>query len=185
MPRGKLLRTGVSMPAIQWEAPLAPWAVVNTHSHREEIALENLKRQNFIAYCPMIRRPRSNGRRIATVMRPLFPSYLFVSTGTHFGRWKPILSTYGVRSVVRNGQQIATIDHDFIAHLRAREVDGVIVRPSEPYRIGQSVAIAEGPFGGLMATIIDMNENDRIVVLLDLMNRRTSVSLSIDQVTAA
>jgi transcriptional antiterminator RfaH len=168
----------------QREAPLAPWAVVNTHSHREGIALQNLKRQSFIAYCPMIRRPRSHRRRIATVLRPLFPSYLFVSTGTNFGRWKPILSTYGVRSVVRNGQKVATIDGDFIAHLRAREVDGVIVRPSEPYRIGQSVAIAEGPFGGLVATIIDTNENDRIVVLLDLMSRRTSVTLSIHQVTA-
>lgn len=174
------------MPAIQSEAPFAPWAVVNTHSHREEIALQNLKRQNFIAYCPMIRRPRSYGRRrITTVLRPLFPSYLFVSTGANFGRWKPILSTYGVRSVVRNGQKIATIDDGFIAHLRAREVDGVIVRPSEPYRIGQSVAIAEGPFGGLVATIIDMNENNRVVVLLDLMNRRTSVTLSVHQVTAA
>jgi transcriptional antiterminator RfaH len=170
---------------MQREAPLAPWAVVNTHSHREEIALQNLQRQNFMTYCPMIRRRRSYGRRIATVLRPLFPSYLFVSTGTNFGRWKPILSTYGVRSVVRNGQEIATIDDGFIAHLRAREVDGVIVRPSEPYRIGQSVAIAEGPFGGLMATIIDMNENDRIVVLLKLMNRSTSLTLSIHQVTAA
>jgi transcriptional antiterminator RfaH len=173
------------MPAVRWGAPLAPWAVVNTHSHREETALQNLKRQNFIAYCPMIRRHRSYGRRIASVLRPLFPSYLFVSTGTNFGRWKPILSTYGVRTVVRNGQRIATIDDDFIAHLRAREVDGVVVRPSEPYRIGQSVAIAGGPFGGLMATIIDMNENDRIVVLLDLMNRSTSVTLSTHQVTAA
>jgi transcriptional antiterminator RfaH len=173
------------MPAIHWEAPLAPWAVVNTHAHREGIALQNLKRQNFIAYCPMIRRPRSCGRRITTVLRPLFPSYLFVSTGSNSGRWKPVLSTYGVRSVVRNGQKIAVIDDEFIAHLRAREVDGVIVRPSEPYRIGQSVAIAEGPFGGLTATIIDMNENDRIVVLLDLMNRSTSVTLSIHQVTGA
>lgn len=164
---------------------MAPWAVINTHAHREDIALQNLERQNFIAYCPMIRRPRSYRRRITTVLRPLFPSYLFVSTGTNFGRWKPILSTYGVRSVVRNGQKIAVIDNNFIAHLRAREVDGVIARPSQPYRIGQSVAIAEGPFGGLMATIVDMNENDRIVVLLDFMNRSTSITLSIHQVTAA
>jgi transcriptional antiterminator RfaH len=173
------------MPATQWKAPSAAWAVINTHAHREEIALQNLRRQNFIAYCPMIRRHRSHGRRFTTVLRPLFPSYLFVSTGANFGRWKPILSTYGVRSVVRNGQKIAVIGDDFIAHLRAREVNGAIVHPSEPYRIGQSVAIAEGPFGGLMATIIDMNENDRIVVLLDLMNRSTSVTLSIHQVAAA
>jgi transcriptional antiterminator RfaH len=168
-----------------WQVPVAPWAVINTHPHREEMALGNLKRQGFIAYCPMLRRRRSHGRRITTVLRPLFPSYLFVSTGTKFARWQPILSTYGVRSLVCSGQNIVTICHAFIVQLRAREVDGVIVRPPEPYQIGQTVTIADGPFDGLVATIIHMDEKDRLVVLLDLMNRSTSVTLSAHQVTAA
>jgi transcriptional antiterminator RfaH len=166
------------------QVPAAPWAVVNTHPHREETALENLKRQGFIAYCPMLRRRRSHGRRITPVLRPLFPSYLFVSTGANFARWQPILSTYGVRSLVCSGRNIPTIDDAFIAQIRAREVDGVIVRPPEPYEVGQSVTIADGPFDGLVATIIHMNEKDRLVVLLDLMNRSTSVTLSTHQVTA-
>jgi hypothetical protein len=32
------------------------WAVVNTQPHRERIALENLARQEFDAYCPLIRK---------------------------------------------------------------------------------------------------------------------------------
>jgi transcriptional antiterminator RfaH len=166
-------------------APVAPWAVINTHPHREQIALENLWRQDFIAYCPMLRRRRSHARRVTSVLRPLFPGYLFVSTGTNFGRWRPILSTYGVRSIVRSGQDISCIDHALIASLRDREVDGAIVRPRVPYEIGQSVKIAEGPFDGLVATIIDMDEKNRLVVLLDLMNRSTKVMLGSQQVTAA
>ena len=164
---------------------MAPWAVVNTHPHREQIALENLQRQDFTAYCPMLRRRRSHARRVTSVLRPLFPGYLFVSTGTNFGRWRPILSTYGVRSIVRSGQNISCIDHAFIATLRGREVDGAIVRPLMPYQVGQSVKIADGPFDGLVATVIEMDEKERLVVLLDLMNRSTKVSLGSHQVTAA
>jgi transcriptional antiterminator RfaH len=99
--------------------------------------------------------------------------------------WRPILSTYGVRSIVRSGQDISCIDHAFIASLRDREVDGAIVRPLVPYKVGQSVKIAEGPFDGLVATIIDMDEKNRLVVLLELMNRSTKVMLGSQQVTAA
>ena len=99
--------------------------------------------------------------------------------------WRPILSTYGVRSIVRSGQDISCIDHALIASLRDREVDGAIVRPLVPYKVGQSVKIAEGPFDGLVATIIDMDEKDRLVVLLDLMNRSTKVMLGSQQVMAA
>src|SRR5215831_15279293 len=99
---------GVRMLApTQLSAPVAPWAVINTHPHREKVALENLQRQEFTAYCPMLRRRRSHARRVTSVLRPLFPGYLFVSTGINFGRWRPILSTYGVRSIVSNGQNIS------------------------------------------------------------------------------
>jgi transcriptional antiterminator RfaH len=169
----------------QLGAPVAPWAVINTHPHREKLALENLERQEFTVYCPLLRRRLSHARRVTSVLRPLFPGYLFVSTGINFGRWRPILSTYGVRSIVSNGQNISCIDHAFIAGLQKREVDGVVVRPLAPYQRGQSVKIIDGPFDGLVATIIDMDEKERLVVLLDMMNRGTKVTLSSHQVAAA
>ena len=133
----------------QSSAPIAPWAVINTHPHREKLALENLRRQEFTAYCPMLRRRRSHARRVTSVLRPLFPGYLFVSTGINFGRWRPILSTYGVRSIVWNGQNISCIDHAFIAGLQKREVDGVIARPLAPFQRGQTVRSLMVPSMGL------------------------------------
>jgi transcription antitermination factor NusG len=38
---------------------------------------------------------------------------------------------------------------------------------------------------GLVATIIEMNEKDRLVVLLDLLNRPVRVTLDVSAVTAA
>ena len=155
----------------------ARWIAINTHPHQEHFALENLERQAFAAYCPMIRKRRSHARRIETVLRPLFPGYLFVQLNLSLGRWRPIASTYGVRGIVRAGEQPGYIDDCFIANLRAREIDGAIARPANPYRIGQRVQITAGPFDQLVATIIEMDEKDRLVVLLDIMRRGVRVQV--------
>jgi transcriptional antiterminator RfaH len=63
-----------------------------------------------------------------------------------------------VRTVERAGEELGFIDHAFIASLEGREVEGAIVRPPSPYRVGQQVQIAAGPFDGLVATIIEMDE---------------------------
>ena len=102
---------------------------------------------------------------------------LFVRAHPQLGRWRPILSTYGVRTIVRAGDELSFIDNGFIASLRAREIDGAIVRPPSPYRLGQRVQIASGPFDGVVATILAMDEKDRLVVLLDLMNRAIKVKV--------
>lgn len=160
------------------------WVVVNTHAHREHIALENLVRQGFDAYCPMMRRRVRHARRTSDVLRPLFPGYLFTRINLDLQRWRPILSTYGVRSLVRCGEQLSFVDSGLIASLKAREVDGAIVRPTEPYRPGQQVRMRGGPFDGLVATIIAMDEKDRLLVLMDLLNQSVKVRVAATDVSA-
>ena len=127
------------------------WAVVNTHPHREHIAREHLARQDFEVYCPMLRRRRTHARRVESVLRPLFPGYLFVRLGPERTSWRPILSTVGVRSLVRFGNRLAWLDEAFIQSLRAREVDGVI-RAASAYQVGHQVRLNGGPFAsGAMA----------------------------------
>jgi transcriptional antiterminator RfaH len=161
----------------RFEGASPPWIVINTHAHREHLALDHLHRQEFEAYCPMIRKRRSHARRVDSVLRPLFPNYLFARFNDHRGGWRPILSTCGVRTIVRAGDRPSLIDDAFIIGLKSREIDGAIVRPATPYQIGERVRIAIGPFDKMVATIIDMDEKDRLVVLLELMNRGIRVKL--------
>jgi transcriptional antiterminator RfaH len=161
----------------------ARWIIVNTHPHREHMALANLLRQNFTAYCPMIRQRRKHARRVAMVLRPLFPGYLFVRAEPQSTRWRPILSTYGVKTVVRAGEQLSYLENAFVASLRAREIDGAIVRPAHPYHVGDKVQIAAGPFDGIVSTIIELDERDRVVVLVELMNRGVKLRLQSTGVT--
>lgn len=165
-------------------APRGVWAVVNTQPHRERIALDNLLRQEFHAYCPLIRKRVTHARRSQDVLRPLFPSYLFVQIDPEVRRWRPILSTIGVRALVRCGERPGTVTDGFVDSLKAREIEGAIIRPASPYKIGQQVRVAVGAFDGLVATIIEMDERDRLVVLMDILNQSVKVKLSTRQVAA-
>jgi transcriptional antiterminator RfaH len=165
------------------DATSALWSVINTHPGREQLAEDNLERQQFRVYCPKVRKLVRHARRTSEVLRPLFPGYLFVHlpvTG-----WQPAASTYGVRSLLRLGERPAIIDDGFISSLRAREVDGIIADHTRQFKIGQQVQFAGGSFDGLVATIIEMKEKDRLVVLLDLLQRPVRVRIDAKQVVAA
>jgi len=155
----------------------ASWAVVSTHPHKERFALENLERQDFRPYCPLIRRRRSHARRVSDVLRPLFPGYLFVRIDAESERWRPILSTLGVRGLVRCGDRLSLLEDSFVRGLRAREIEGVIERPARPYSVGQEVRLAGGAFDGLVATIIEMRERDRLTVLTQMLNQAVKVKV--------
>jgi transcriptional antiterminator RfaH len=152
------------------------WIAVNTHPHRERVAIENLERQSFKAYCPYLRRRIKHARKFQDVLRPIFPGYLFVRVDGSVS-WRPIRSTFGVRSVVVSGDCPSFLSDDFIAGLKKREVDGAIARPEEAYSIGQDIRICGGPFDGLIGTIIEMDERQRLTVLMDLLNGRVRVTV--------
>ena len=159
-----------------------PWVVVNVHPHRERFAIENLERQDFDTYCPMMRRRVRHARKTQEVLRPMFPGYVFARLVNNLQRWQPILSTYGVRTLVRFGDQLSYIGDGFIAALRRREVEGAIVKPESPYVIGQSVRLSTVGFDGIVAQIIAIDEKNRLTVLLDLLGRAVKVQVPADGV---
>lgn len=160
------------------------WFVVNTHTHKEHIALENLLKQGFTSYCPLMRRRIKHARRSQDVLRPLFPGYVFVQAKLGIQAWRPILSTIGVKTLIRFGERPGVLDDRFIQSFKAREIDGAIVRPTEPFAVGQQVRLCGGAFDGLVATIISLQEKDRLVVLMDLLNQSVHVKTSAQNVMA-
>jgi transcriptional antiterminator RfaH len=160
------------------------WAVINTHPSREALALQHLDRQKFEAYCPMISKRLKQAHRYIDVARPLFPSYLFVKVAPERDQWRPMLSTVGVRALIRFGEQLGSVDSAFIDALKLRERDGLIARPAQPFEIGQLVRVTSGAFDGVIATIVSMSEKDRLVVLMDLLSRKVQVHMTIDQLRA-
>ncbi|MGE0701882.1 MAG: transcription termination/antitermination protein NusG, partial [Hyphomicrobiaceae bacterium] len=54
---------------------------------------------------------------------------------------------------------------------------GAIVRPASPFSVGQTVKVVQGAFDGIVATIVDMDERDRVVLLMELLQRPVKVTL--------
>lgn len=156
------------------------WAAVNTHPNQERIALDNLKRQGFETYCPMIHRRVRHARRTHDVLRPLFPGYLFAAVEPLIQPWRPMLSTVGVRTVVRFGDEISLLDDSFIRGLKAQEVNGVVQPPPADFKVGDKVCVTAGALEGLAATVVALNEKDRLTVLLEILNRPVNVQLGAD-----
>lgn len=160
------------------------WVAVSTHHFKETQAVHNLERQGFQVYCPMIRKRIRHARRLRDVLRPLFPGYVFVSLDAERDQWRPILSTIGVRTLIRFGNRLGILPRTFVDSLRKLEHDGAIPLPSakDSYAPGESVRLREGPFDGLVATVLRCDENGRLTLLMDMLSRSVSVRAGLEQV---
>ncbi len=151
------------------------WIVASTHPHKEPLAVDNLIRQGYTVYCPMIRKTRRHARRLEQVLRPLFPGYVFVGLDLAREPWRPIRSTYGVRTVVHFGDKLGRLDPAFIEALRAREKEGAVALPDQNFSPGDPVRLIGGPFDGLVGEILSVDARGRLMVLMSLLQQSVRV----------
>jgi transcription elongation factor/antiterminator RfaH len=152
------------------------WIAASTHVCRERVAIVNLERQGFSTYCPMLRKRIRHARRQRDVLRPMFPGYVFICLEFERIAWRPILSTAGVRTLIRFGDRLGTLPAQFIEALRAHEHDGAVsLPPSKKLTPGERVRITTGPLEGLIATVIRADDPKRLLVLMELLSRSVRV----------
>ena len=80
-------------------APLAPgerWYCVMTQPRREAFAFDNLTRQGFRAWLPLLGRTVRHARKVRTVRGALFARYGFVRLDLARERWRSVNGTFGV-----------------------------------------------------------------------------------------
>ena len=146
------------------------WVVVQTKPSQEKLAQLNLEKQGYQTYCPRIVKRCSHARKVQNVLRPLFPGYLFLNVKSQ-QPWRPIMSTFGVNKLVKFGEKPTAVSEDLIDDLRAREVDGSIPLPpaAERYKVGDKVRIIGGPLDDMIATVMNCDAKERIMVLLNFI----------------
>lgn len=153
------------------------WYAVHTQPRAEAKAEFNLHRQGFEVYCPRLRKRRSHARRIDTVLRPLFPRYLFTAFDVDTQRWRAINGTFGVMYLVGRGETPTSVPDGLVEALAAREAeDGSITLPAPTFRPGELLVVDDGPFKDLVGRFECMSDAERVTVLLDLMGREVRVA---------
>jgi transcriptional antiterminator RfaH len=153
------------------------WYLVYSKPRQEQCALENLERQGFECFLPLIAVEKLRRKLIVAVQEPLFPRYLFIRLdASQEGRsWNPIRSTTGVSRLVTFGQVPAKVDDSLVTTIRNSVSDASVrKRHFEP---GEVVRINEGPFAGLEAVYQMADGEARVMVLIDILSKKVSLSV--------
>ena len=155
------------------------WYVAHTQVHAEERARGHLARQGFEVWLPQARKRLHHARRVTTVVRPLFPRYLFVRLDLAAGPWRAALSTVGVSHLVGRREHPDPVPEAVMAELKARAApDGLIMlKPALGLRRGDAVRLAEGPLKDVEAIFQAATDTDRVVLLLKLLGRELAVAV--------
>ncbi len=153
------------------------WYVVHTQPHHEVRADTNLQRQGFATYLPRYQRTRRHARRTETVVRPLFPRYLFVAIDVTRDRWRAIHSTFGVSHLVQAGEEPLSVPSGVVEEIRAREDGEGLVRLGLPPGIGPGspVRLIDGIFQDVTGVLERVADDRRVAVLLALLGREVRV----------
>jgi transcriptional antiterminator RfaH len=148
------------------------WYLVHTKPRQEKCALENLERQNYRCYLPMLSTEKLRQGQLALVDEPLFPRYLFIQldTGLSAPSWSPIRSTRGVNRLVSFGSDPAKV-HDVLIDVLMAHETAMRETPAALFTPGERVQVTQGPFAGLEG-IYQMSEGERrVMVLIELMSK--------------
>ncbi|MBT3170551.1 MAG: hypothetical protein HN333_03865, partial [Rhodospirillaceae bacterium] len=92
--------------------------------------------------------------------------------------WRPILSTFGVHTIVSGADGPVAISDDIVAGLVARAGDdGVFDIMQSAMEPGDQVRIQGGPMADLEGVFQAELDSDRVLILLKLMGREVRVSV--------
>lgn len=158
-------------------AATAAWYLVHCKPRQDERAQEHLIRQGYDCYRPLLRRERLVRGRTQTVAESLFPGYLFVQLHPN-SNWSPLRSTRGVNRLVSFGGYPLQVPQTLIDTLQQRTQP----EPQPLLQPGDRVRIVEGSFAELEAIFLCMDGEERVVLLMKLLNREQKLTLPLASV---
>jgi len=162
------------------------WYLVVTKPQSEFKAQENLLRQGYQTYLPLVQTSRRRNGKNVKRTEAFFSRYLFISLDKENDDWSPIRSTIGIVGIVRFGGIPAVVPESMIDNLKKNENEfGLQSIKKKELLPGEKIEIINGPFEGYKAIYQKMKSADRVSVLLDVVGKNTQVTLSVHELEIA
>jgi transcriptional antiterminator RfaH len=154
------------------------WYLIHTKVRQEKCALENLERQGYTCYLPMIASEKIHHGNITIVDEALFPRYMFVQLdiSNTTQSWSPIRSTKGVSRLVSFGNEPAKVDDQLIAHLKQQT--NLNQQTRRLFQPGERLKFISGAFANLDCIYQMADGESRAIVLLELLSKPVKVSIA-------
>lgn len=148
------------------------WYLVQCKPRQDDRAEEHLSRQGYVCFRPRHVCERRIRGRLQKGIESLFPGYLFVQLSDQ-DNWAPLRSTRGVSRLVGFGGYPISVPAKLIEELKQREE--ILTVPM--LESGHRVRITQGCFAELDAIFLSMDGDERVVLLLNLLNRQQRISV--------
>jgi transcriptional antiterminator RfaH len=153
---------------------LSPWHVVHTKPRAEARALENLERQGFEVFLPMITLQKVRRAKLANITEPMFSRYLFLRTTAAMEDLSVVRSTLGVSQLVRFGTVPAKVPHAWVEAMRVQPAVQETL-----HKQGDKVLLGDGMLKGLEAVYMHADGEMRAMVLIDLLSKPHLISYEV------
>lgn len=163
-----------------------PWYAAHTKPRQEHIAQENLLRQGYGVYLPLLKVFKSVRNRQEARFEPLFPRYIFFQPADAQQSIAPVRSTLGITAIVRFGQVPATLSVETLKAIQAFEAGRNTADFEEisAFKPGKAVVVTDGPFAGLEG-LVSMASEQRVVVLMQLLGKQQRLKFGPHQLVVA
>jgi len=150
------------------------WYVVHSKPREEQKALDNLQKQGFECFLPMLTLEKLVRGRLKCVSEPLFSRYLFVQTQSQNQNFSVIKSTLGVHRLVSFGPLPSQVNDTLIEAIRSLEslLGSEINGFQSLIRSGDEVIMVQGPLKGLRGIFHESSGTKRAFVLIELLHKQ-------------
>ena len=157
------------------------WYAVYTKPRQEHIARENLERQSFETYLPLMQASRKRRGKWVDTIEPMFSRYIFIRLEPGTTSVASIRSTRGVTGLVQFGDNLVPVPESFVsALLQAADAEsGVHVPEPNLLKEGDSVVLTGGPLADLHGIFKAADGDARAIILLRLLGVETEVAVPI------
>jgi transcriptional antiterminator RfaH len=151
------------------------WYAVNTAPHREFRAKCHLENQGFRVFFPERVRTIRHARKLSNVNAPFFPQYVFVELDLTVHRWRSVNGTFGVRSLVMQGETPLPVPPGVIEAMLASVDQKNVLCFEQHLHPGSEVRLVAGPFADQLGILDRLDNSGRIRVLLNIMGATIAV----------
>ena len=159
------------------------WYLLQTKPNAHVIAFENLRRQGFDVFMPLIIKTIKKNGRFLDIKSPLFPGYVFMGTSIKPIPWTSINSTRGISKAVTLDGIYRPVSTHIIEGLQSRCDEHGVLRQLNDIVAADRVKIERGPFAEFVCTVEQTKDDQRAWVLIDLLQQQTRAEVSLDDVS--
>ncbi|MER8680411.1 transcription termination/antitermination NusG family protein [Mesorhizobium sp. M1405] len=162
----------------EWTAgPATRWYAAGVFPGKEHVAERHLRIQGFHSFVPRCEKTVRHARRLETRAAAYFPGYMFIALNPGLQRWRSINGTFGVRSLVMQGDRPLPVPLGLVERFIALTGKDGLLDFSGGLAAGASVRILSGPFAEMIGRLDRLEPSGRARVLVALMNGEIPIDM--------